>query len=395
MKNEKMQKQALSLSGLAVFAGLLKKPLFSHFLAFCRAECTEQAQLCYAAFVGEIYDGGTTLAACVKKALFEDENAYVRARAEKRAVPPSLAEAAEAELEILSAFASLTPDDFKKALEDVPYLAPFAAETVDFAADYEQRMCDIHRYGYGIFAAHGMFRLSDGKHPDIEPILSPDPVSLSSFIGYEEERGRVVENTRAFLSGRPAANILLYGDAGTGKSSTVKAVANHFYDEGLRLIEIRKDQLSLLPLVMGRISGNPLRFIIFIDDLSFNQSDDCFSMLKAALEGSAAAKAPNAVIYATSNRRHIVRESFADREGGDVHRNDTLQETLSLSERFGMTVLFSRPNRQLYLEIIRELAQKHRIPLDITELEVKAEAFALARGTRSARCAEQFIESLM
>ena len=118
-------------------------------------------------------------------------------------------------------------------------------------------------------------------------------------------------------------------------------------------------------------------------------------MLKAALEGSAAAKAENAVIYATSNRRHIVRETFADREGGEVHRNDTMQETLSLSERFGMTILFARPNRQLYLEIIRELAAKYRIPVDIKELEVKAEAFALARGTRSARCAEQFIESLM
>ena len=118
-------------------------------------------------------------------------------------------------------------------------------------------------------------------------------------------------------------------------------------------------------------------------------------MLKAALEGSAAAKADNAVIYATSNRRHIVRETFSDREGGEVHRNDTMQETLSLSERFGMTVLFARPNKQLYLEIIRELAAKHHITMDISELEIKAEAFALNRGTRSARCAEQFIESLM
>ena len=390
-----LQQHALALSGLAVFASLREKPLLAHFLKLCKAADAEERLMHYGDFVAEIYEEGASLADCVQRAVFEDENPYVRARAGKGSNEGLLEEAVKRELAVLSSFASLTPADFSAALGDVPYLAPFAAKTVDFAPLYEERMREIHRYGYGIFAAHGMFRVSDGKHPDIEPIASPDPVSLSSFIGYEEERGRVIENTRAFLEGRPAANILLYGDAGTGKSSTVKAVANHFYKDGLRLLEIRKDQLSLLPLVMGRISGNPLRFIIFIDDLSFNQSDDCFSMLKAALEGSAAAKALNAVIYATSNRRHIVRESFADREGTEVHRNDTLQETLSLSERFGMTVLFARPDRKLYLEIIRELAAKHRIPLDTAELEVKAEAFALSRGTRSARCAEQFIESLM
>ena len=203
------------------------------------------------------------------------------------------------------------------------------------------------------------------------------------------------ENTLALLEGGPSANTLLCGDAGTGKSSTVKAVANAFFDEGVRLIELRKDQLSLLPYVMGKISGNPLKFIIFIDDLAFNRSDDNFSMLKAALEGSASAKADNAVIYATSNRRHIIKESFADRDGDDVHINDTLQETLSLSERFGLVVLFQKPNKQLYLEIVRELAQKYGIALPVQELEIKAEAFALRKGNRSARCAEQFIDSLL
>ena len=146
---------------------------------------------------------------------------------------------------------------------------------------------------------------------------------------------------------------------------------------------------------MGKVSENPLKFIIFIDDLSFNQNDDNFSMLKAALEGSASAKADNSVIYATSNRRHIIKESFGDRDGDDVHRNDTLQETLSLSERFGLVVLFSKPDKKLYLEIVHELAERNKIQMDISELDIKAEAFALRRGNRSARCAEQFIESLM
>ena len=204
-----------------------------------------------------------------------------------------------------------------------------------------------------------------------------------------------MKNTRAFIDGRPAANVLLCGDAGAGKSSTVKAVANAFFDEGVRLIELRKDQLRYLPEVMGKISGNPLKFIIFIDDLSFNQNDDNFNMLKAALEGSASAMADNAVIYATSNRRHIIKESFSDREGDDVHRNDTLQELLSLSERFGLTVLFSKPNKALYLEIVKELAKRFEIKINEKELEIQAEAFALRKGNRSVRCAEQFIKSLL
>ena len=146
---------------------------------------------------------------------------------------------------------------------------------------------------------------------------------------------------------------------------------------------------------MGKIADNPLKFIIFIDDLSFNRSDDNFSMLKAALEGSASAKADNAVIYATSNRRHIIKESFGDRDGDDVHINDTLQETLSLSERFGLTVFFSKPNKNLYLTIVKQLAKKWGVSMDENELEIKAEAFALRKGNRSARCAEQFIEGLI
>ena len=238
-----------------------------------------------------------------------------------------------------------------------------------------------------------MFRVSDTG--EIEPIISADKTTLERFIGYADERARIIANTEAFVEGRPAANTLLCGDAGTGKSSTVKAIANSFYNKGLRLIELRKDQLSYLPYVMGKISENPLKFIIFIDDLAFNRSDDNFSMLKAALEGSASAKAENAVIYATSNRRHIIKESFADRDGTDVHINDTLQETLSLSERFGLVVLFSKPNKKLYLEIVSELARRNGVNMEKTQLELRAEEFALRRGNRSARCAEQFIESLM
>lgn len=383
------------LCALCVFRGVLELPLFSRFLAYAKEEGREEKLLAYSAFVEEIYRGGADLTDCVRRAVFENENVYVTSYAKGHHCDENITASLARELATLAAFANLSVTDFEADMAcDVP-LAAFRSHALDLAAEYEQRVREIDKYGYGMFAAYGMFRLGDGAHPTLEPIRTPDDVSLDQFIGYAEERGRVIANTEAFLDGRSAANVLLYGDAGTGKSSTVKAVANHFFDRGLRLVELRKDQLSLLPFVMGQIGTNPLKFIIFIDDLSFHRSDDCFSMLKAALEGSAAAKAPNAVIYATSNRRHIVRETFGDRDGGDVHRNDSMQEALSLSERFGLSILFARPNQQLYLEIVREMADKKGITLPRAELETRAEAFALARGTRSARCAEQFIESLL
>ena len=238
-----------------------------------------------------------------------------------------------------------------------------------------------------------MFRVADNT---IVPVEAADEIALDRFVGYEDERRKVFDNTRALIDGRPAANVLLFGDAGTGKSSTVKACANHFADEGVRLIELRKDQLFSLSAIMGQIAGNPLKFIIFIDDLSFNKNDDCFSMLKAALEGSASAKAPNAVIYATSNRRHIVKETFSDRAtSDDIHHNDTVQELMSLSDRFGLCVYFEKPSKPLYLEIVHRLAEKNDITLAQSELDQRAEAFALAKGSRSPRAAEQFIHSLI
>ncbi len=395
-EQNKVRALYLRLCAVCVFRGVLKLPLFRRFLAYAAEEGdTEKRLMAYSAFVSKIYAGGGNLTECVRRAVFENENVYVTSWATGHNCEPEIAASLARELQTLGEFAALTPADFAADLRCEIPVAGFASQSVDLAAEYALRVKEIDKYGYGMFAAYGMFRLADGQTPSLEPIRTPDKISLEHFIGYAEERGKVLANTEAFLSGRSAANVLLYGDAGTGKSSTVKAVANHFFDRGLRLIELRKDQLSLLPFVMGQIGENPLKFIIFIDDLSFHRSDDCFSMLKAALEGSAAAKAPNAVIYATSNRRHIVRETFSDREGGDVHRNDSMQEALSLSERFGMTILFARPNQKLYLEIVRELAAKRGVQMPLSELETKAEAFALGRGSRSARCAEQFIESLL
>ncbi len=387
-----LKKLYLRLCMSSVLRGVLEKPLLVRYGEYCRATAEDERIKAYAAFVSEIYQSGQSLNHLVCRLVFEDENVYIRSRAHDLDVDSSITAALETELGVFGEFAALTPEAFRADM-GLGYVSPFSSRPVNMTELYEERARDVHRLGYGIFSSHPMFRISDDK--EIVPIVSADKTSVDRFVGYAEERGRVIDNTLAFIEGRPALNTLLCGDAGTGKSSTVKAVANSFFDRGLRLIELRKDQLSLLPYVMGKVSENPLKFIIFIDDLAFNRSDDNFSMLKAALEGSASAKADNAIIYATSNRRHIIKESFSERDGNEVHINDTLQETLSLSERFGLVVLFQKPNKQLYLEIVHELARRAGITADIAKLDVEAEAFALRRGNRSARCAEQFIDTLM
>ena len=391
---KQLQPIYLQLCSVTVFRGVTQAKLFAAFEAYCSAASEAEKRKAYASFVAEIYAAGGNLTEYTKALVFMDENVYVKRKARGEKLNENIVQAVKHELDYFSAFASLTPADFAEDLGVNAYLLPsFDSDEADFGAEYEVRVRDIDRYGYGIFAAYGMFRVSDDKQ--IEPIVSADKIGVESFVGYEQERAKVVENTLAFIEGRPAANTLLCGDAGTGKSSTVKALANEYFARGLRLIELRKDQLSLLPYVMGKISENPLKFIIFIDDLAFSKSDDNFSMLKAALEGSASAQADNAVIYATSNRRHIIKETFADRDTDDVHRNDTMQETLSLSERFGLTVLFQKPNKQLYLSIVQTLAQRKGVQKPQEELFVEAEAFALKKGNRSPRCAEQFIDSLL
>ena len=182
------------------------------------------------------------------------------------------------------------------------------------------------------------------------------------------------------------------GDAGTGQSSTVKAIANEYADRGLRLVEVKKNQLYELPGLMDSLAENPLKFILFIDDLSFTVNDGDFAALKAILEGSAGGQAANVAVYATSNRRHLIKETLSDREGDDIHASDTRQELMSLAARFGLTVTFSVPDRDRYLYIVRQLAARYGLELGETELAVRAEAFAIRAGGRSARVAKQFVE---
>ena len=381
------------ISALSVFRGILEKREMKAFLDFLRTEDLCQKLSFYGEFINSLGTHDGSFSSFLEKAVCEDENIYIKSVAKNKEVSVSVKANAEKELELFSSLTEITPASLFEGISYDGYIPEFENEKVNFSAVYAERLSHIERYGYGVFATAGMFRVENGE---IVAVEAADDITTDIFIGYEKERQQVMDNTEALTLGKSAQNVLLCGDAGTGKSSTVKAVANAYFDKGVRLIELRKDQLFSLSYVMGRIADNPLKFIIFIDDLSFNKNDDCFSMLKAALEGSASAKASNAVIYATSNRRHIVKERFSERgHEDDIHHSDTVQELLSLSDRFGLVVYFSKPNKKLYLDIVHELAERENLGMDEKELDIKAEAFALAKGSRSPRAAQQFIKGLL
>ena len=383
---------AARLASIVVFRGVKNGPVLTALRSFFECEGDESQMVeRYADFVSALYDNGCSLSRYLLDAASEDENRYVILRARGEAVPPVLREAVEGELGVFQDLSDLTARDFRSLIGFDGYLPGFESEKLDFAAEFEKRVANIRFTGYGQYARHTMFRVTDGE---IRPVHTPDRTDIADLVGYELQRGQLLDNTRALLRGLPAANALLIGDAGTGKSSSVKAVANLLSPEGLRLIEVPKAELSHIPAIMEHLRDNPLKFILFIDDLSFEKNDDTFSAMKAILEGSVSVKAPNTVIYATSNRRHLVKESMSDRDGDDIHLNDTIQDTVALSDRFGLTILFTKPPKALYLRIVRELAEKKGIPLT-DDLDTRACAFALRRGGMTPRAAEQFTDSLL
>ena len=346
----------------------------------------------YSDFVSNLYRHHNDLSSYILTLILEDENIYMIRTAHRLEISKKMEECLFSELESLQMIAEMTSSQVKKEIAYDGFLPDWDNTYYDFKKEYLNRIDNIERYGYGIYAKYYMFIVKDSR---IVPVKYPDEVKLSQLIGHEKQRQLVIDNTLALINGKPASNVLLSGDAGTGKSSSVKAIANEFRDKGLRIIEIRKDQLREIPEIIDGLSKNPLKFILFIDDLSFAKDDDNFGALKAILEGSVSARANNIVIYATSNRRHLVKESFADRDGDDVHRNDTVQELISLSERFGLRITFSEPNKYEYLEIVKGLAKLNSLDMSEEELEKEAERFAVGRSGRSARAAKQFIDKMI
>lgn len=383
------------LRALTVFRGITSQPIVKSLLQLlCSVESMGEDDLdkqldCYGDFVSAVYAEGGNLSTAMRRIVLEDENFYIVGRARGHVMAPEIEAALAEELQLLQEVSQLTPQMIKEQMKYDGFLADWVVSDVDIPASYANQIENIASTGYGIFAKYNGFTVKNGH---LVPIRSMDTQTLESLYGYQRERNMVLENTRALVEGGKACNVLLYGDAGTGKSSTIKAAARHFFDKGLRIVEFKKDQLDDILPIMEFLSEIPLKFIFYIDDLSFAADDDSFCALKGILEGSAASYAGNIAIYATSNRRHLIKESMEDRVGDSLHVNETMQETMSLSARFGLSITFSKPEKDLYLEIVKNLAKDYGVDLPEDELFRRAEAFAIRQNGRSPRTAKQFLQ---
>ncbi len=396
----KLREWNARLHGLVVFRSLLDDPVVAKLLDLTdrmEAGAPGYGPVCdaVAQFEAALFEHTTNWGSYLSAAVLEAETVCVR-QAASGTLAPALQTALDSELAFLQALCGLTLDELLAAAgsatgqaQELAFLPRWETSSIDLPAAYAQRMSEVGKKGYGMFAKHHVFTVENGQ---LVPVKYPDPQRLSELPGYEKEREKVIANTKALLAGMPANNVLLYGDAGTGKSSAVKAIANEFAPEGLRLVEVKKNQLYQIPDLMDKLAANPLKFILFIDDLSFTANDDNFAALKAILEGSVGGRAKNIAVYATSNRRHLIKETLTDRTGDDIHEADTRQELMSLSARFGLTITFQRPEKARFENILAELAKQHGIDMPMDQLLVKAEAFAIRAGGRSPRVAKQFIE---
>jgi predicted AAA+ superfamily ATPase len=427
MGREEISRLLLRVRGLAVLRGVLGSPAARDFLTLLELLADERPDpASVAGTFGRLWEGlALDRDALLRDAwrshlvgrLLDDENAFSLG-AERGELSPPLAEQASRDLRTLEGLFDLEAEPLLRMVESAvpglegtwfPWGDPGGGEgesprhavarklaaaedwggCVGLLADY------FARHGAGPFGRHRAFRWTDGRP---QAVLDPDPVSLADLVAYEREREPLVRNTERFLAGLPAHHALLYGQPGTGKSSTVKAVLNRYAGRGLRLVEVAKEDLGALPRVLEALRGRAPRFVLYVDDLSFEEHEVEYKALKALLEGSVEEPPGNVRVYATSNRRNLIRERFSDREEGgasdDVHARDTMQEKLSLSARFGLRVTFPTPDQQRYLEIVAGLARRRGIKMPEEELRERAVLWDRWHAGRSGRTARQFVDEL-
>jgi uncharacterized protein len=326
-------------------------------------------------------------------------------------LPTPLLRAAAADLSALQQIALQPPEQLATALGAIaPGLEPvvwsLAGNSTGLVAEFLAAsdwstllplLAEHYRHhGSGCFARHRALRWHEGV---LQGIPQSDPVRLESLVGYDWQKATVVRNTEFLLQGSPAQNILLYGSRGSGKSSLIKALVNEYGDRGLRLLEVSKADLTALPRIAEQLRSSALKFVLFVDDLSFEEDDDAFKALKVVLEGSLTARPANLVVYATSNRRHLIREFFEDRprprEADELHSWDTVQEKLSFSDRFGLTLTFEAADQSTYLQIVQHLIQQAGLQISADAVEFRARQWTVQHNGRSGRTARQFVDWLI
>lgn len=385
----------LALRSLALFRPVLsEKPVHRLLKLLDRAVLAKHPPAiidAWGAYAAALLPFGGSLESYLHDFLLHHENPGVKKALAGEDADAALTQQIREELAILSEACALSPGAMRIYLDYDGYLPGWKYAKSDLYAWYSHILETVRKEGFGIFRGCRMFTVNDSG---IVPVSESDPISLDQLQGYGWQRSLIMANICALLSGETASDILLYGDSGTGKSSTIKAVVNAKWEEGLRLIEVRPSQLHMIPTLLTELSSQPLKFILFIDDLSFSEENDDFRALKGMLEGSVLSRTENVIIAATSNRRRLIRETFSDREGDDVHANETVQQQTALSDRFGLSIPFMDPGKQEYLHIVEMAAKDVGLDAPAKKLFAGAERFALEKGGRSGRAAKQFVDQV-
>lgn len=395
----------MDMSSFVIFKNFLSDNVCFKFINFIKTIKNEKnftkAVEAYSDFISELYKSEYKgdWSSYIRNFVLSDENviSIECAKATSPSVPIYMENAFESELNILSEIASFSCEDVKNLFTDIfsqnerasyiNNLPEFDSYKLLFTK--EQIQNSYKTKGYGITRKYFAFKFN--KECELVPVKNPDFILLKDLKLYEYQKNILKNNTLSFIKGDNANNVLLYGDRGCGKSSLVKAVANEYKKLGLKIIQIYKENLSEAEKLFDYLSRFSSKFILFADDLVFDENDPVFASSKAILEGTISKRPDNVLIYATTNRRHLVKETFKSREGDEIHMNDTMDEAASLSDRFGITITFSSPDKKNYLKIVKMLADEMEINYDEETLFSEAESFALLKGNRAPRIARQFL----
>ncbi|ABB56287.1 ATP-binding protein [Synechococcus elongatus] len=412
---KRLQRLRAQAASLVFYAGILESATGRAFLELLDALSHQQplaAVTAYSTWLGHLLASRQSWPQWLMHHIRSDDNPFSRQAqfAIASSLPEVWQQSACQDLQTLQQLASAPPRllaPMVQALADLPTPPPHWleetrdreaqwAETEDWAMLLPDLIQHYQQRGVGFFNRYWALRWQQGQLHGIE---HPDPVALSDLAGYELQKETLKRNTEFLLAGLPAQNVLLYGSRGAGKSSLVKALINAYGDRGLRLIEVGKADLRELPQILDQLRESALSFIVFVDDLSFEEDDETFKALKVVLEGGLTARPPNVVVYATSNRRHLVREYFDERpnptEANEVHAWDSVQEKLSFSDRFGLTLTFEPADQDTYLAIVRHLASEVGLTMPLETLEFRARQWATRHNGRSGRTARQFMDWLI
>lgn len=401
------------LSGVSVYHQVKKDKLVKKYWHLLKELCADKPDFTkiasdYSGICAKLYQSEYpgNLPDYLFDLILYDKNVFTTLCAHEKFMhmPEAIKQAAKYDLHAFYMLAGITSADLKEAITALfPEKADIVAQFPNYTSTPEafaqfrhwgdnlREMADFHfRNGVSMFAKYYAFYFADGS--TVTPVKRFEPVSLTSLKKYELQKRQIMDNTLSFIHKKPANNVLLYGDRGTGKSTTVNAILNEYHNQGLRMIQIAKEDILYINNLLKAIENVPLRFIIFIDDLTFNENDECFNTLKAVLEGSLNAMPENVLIYATTNRRHLIKETFSSREGNELHASDTRDENASLADRFGLTITFTKPNLPDFLEIVCEIAKERGLDVDEETLRRGANTFAMKKASRSGRVARQYID---